>query len=607
MRIKTMLAAAGILVFLPVAAMTTTISLPGDYERSPADIMVLDDNMPDRLIVYNLENLLGNDIVFAVRFGNLNAMNEDFGDIPTAGAFGVFHDDELLISQNGILDCVFGGIEIPASELVDEDGILRLSLQLLDDSDPLAFYRPWLYITDDVPPAATEDLEVVRSFPTQLRLHWTAAGDDGLEGTAAMYEIRYSKWPVEDIEEWWGYAEQARDVPYPDEPGSEETSWITDLDTVSTYYIVLVTYDEVGNRSDFSNVASGTTGEDTGPEPGENYCLHYNGENSFAQVPFNPILNPPDQITVEAWYKTTEEFVYLQQCIIDKPFYEHQFPAYQYLMAPYSFEADGPDYFFAWLTTDGQGHGMHVQDVGERGVWVHCAMTFDGETKRLYIDGELVGSYYQPGHIDGYETGIRFGRLTNLDLWNFNGFIDEIRIWDVARTQQQIQQTMNIPLIGDEPGLIAYWNFDEGGGQSILDITGNGSDGYLGLTPEVDENDPVWVESDAPIEYLRTDNYQDWSPNIPVSFALSQNYPNPFNAETKISFELPRRDHVTVEIFDMLGRRVRILADDFYDAGSHLVTWDGRSDSGESLSSGLYFYSLKSNEFQETRKMLMLK
>ncbi len=584
-----------------------TISLPGNYEMSPDDMIVLDEAGPDRTIVFNLENLLGNQIDFAVRYGNVNAMNMAFGDIPTAGAFGVFVQGELIFGEEGILEAIFAESQVSVGELVGEDGRLRLRLALTGESDPLAFYRPWLYVTDDVVPAATEDLEVTRSLPTALKLNWTAAGDDGTEGTAAIYEIRYSKWPVEDIEEWWGYAEQAPNLPYPSEPGSNETYWAAELDTVSNYHFVLVTYDEVGNRSDFSNIASGLTGEDSGPQPGENYCLEFNGENSFANVPFNEILNPAEQITIEAWYKTTEQFVHLQQCILDKPYYEHDLPAYQYLMAPYNLEADGPDYFYTWLTVNGNGDELHITDVGGRGVWVHAAMTFDGITRKVYIDGELAGSLNQPGSLGGYETGIRFGALTNMPLWYFNGMIDEIRIWEVARTQDEIQENMHYPLSGDEPGLIAYWNFDEGAGQQILDLTGNGSNGYLGINLEMDENDPVWVESDAPIEYLRTDSDDRIVGNIPIGFSLNQNYPNPFNAETKISLDLPVSTNINLAIFDMLGRKVKTLAEGFYQAGIHQFNWDGKSDTGERLSSGVYFYTVKSDSFNESKKMLMLK
>ena len=585
------------------AADATTISLPGSYELSPDDMVVLTSAAPDRTLTYNLEVLVGNQIDFSVRFGNLNAMNEEFGDIVTGGAFGVYHNDDLLIAEDGILDCVFGEIEIPVSELVDEDGRLRLRLQLVEESDPLAFYRPWLYITDDVAPAATEDLIVTRSFETALKLEWTAPGDDGMEGIAAMYEIRYSKWPVEDIEEWWDFAEQAADLPYPDEPGSPQSVIIGDLDTVSTYHFILVTYDEMANRSGFSNVASGATGEDGGGPSGPNYCLEYNGQNTRAVVPFNENLNPPENITLEAWVYPHSLAGETQKIVFDKPWYYWEYPFYHYNLA---INEEGT--MFSCVLAGGD---VHCLVGGAYGVllneWTHLALTYDGTAVRNFVNARINKVSNVQGLITGVETDLSIGIRGAVDYGFFNGLIDEIRIWDVARTQEQIEETMHLPLTGNEPGLIAYWNFDEGEGQWFYDITGYGSNGYLGYGPEGEEIDPIWVESDCPIDYRRTENSDETNATVPQSYQVSQNYPNPFNAETKIFFALPEASFVKLEIYDMLGRHVTTLADAHFDAGIHEIGWDGRSDSGQALSSGIYFYRLKTDSFDQSKKMLMLK
>jgi hypothetical protein len=578
-----------------------TVSLPGSYQPSPADIMVLDSIVQDRMIVYDLGILIGNQTELNVRYGNLNALNTAFGDTVAGGSFYIYHNGELITGISDIADGSFDDISVDVTDLIDSEGMLDLQFALGVDSDAMAIYRPWLYITDDIPPAATEDLMVTRSFRYALKLEWTAPGDDGLEGTASMYEIRFSKWPVEEIEEWWGYAEQVRDLPYPDQPGSPEAFIVTDLDTVSTYYFALVTYDEMGNRSGYSNIASGTTGEDNAPET--NYCLRYNGQNSRCVVPFQEVLNPGQNITIEAWIYPYVVSGTTQRMILDKPYYSWSNPFYQYNMA-----VNEERTLFTCITTGGSVHcledGTGLVPLNE---WTHIAVTYDGSSFNNYINGVPNETAYISGYITGYETDLSIGIRGGADLGFWNGLIDEIRLWDISRTREEIEETMHYLLDGSEPGLAAYWTFDEGEGQLFFDMTGQGSDGYLGFGPDQEESDPLWVESDAPIEYRRTDNYQDSSPATPVSFALSQNYPNPFNATTNISFELPRRDHIRIEIFDMLGRKVRTLTDDAYEAGSHQISWDGTSDTGESSSSGLYFYSLKSSEFEQTRKMLMLK
>jgi len=95
--------------------------------------------------------------------------------------------------------------------------------------------------------------------------------------------------------------------------------------------------------------------------------------------------------------------------------------------------------------------------------------------------------------------------------------------------------------------------------------------------------------------------------SIPDHFYLDHNYPNPFNPITTIQFGLPVNSSVRLEVFNILGQRVATLVDRQMPAGHHVVQWDGTSDGGGSVSSGIYFYRIQSAEFFESKKMLMLK
>ena len=90
----------------------------------------------------------------------------------------------------------------------------------------------------------------------------------------------------------------------------------------------------------------------------------------------------------------------------------------------------------------------------------------------------------------------------------------------------------------------------------------------------------------------------------PIQFALHQNYPNPFNPSTVISYQLAESSHVRLTVFDMLGRQVGILADEFKQAGIHTVNFNAHQ-----LSSGIYFYRLEAGNgsFIQTRKMLLMR
>jgi hypothetical protein len=90
--------------------------------------------------------------------------------------------------------------------------------------------------------------------------------------------------------------------------------------------------------------------------------------------------------------------------------------------------------------------------------------------------------------------------------------------------------------------------------------------------------------------------------NIPAKYYLSQNYPNPFNPTTLISYQLPITGHVTIKVYDILGKEVAKLVDGEKIAGNYKVTFNG-SD----LSSGIYFYQLRAKSFFETKKLILIK
>jgi hypothetical protein len=94
---------------------------------------------------------------------------------------------------------------------------------------------------------------------------------------------------------------------------------------------------------------------------------------------------------------------------------------------------------------------------------------------------------------------------------------------------------------------------------------------------------------------------------IPTSFTLHQNYPNPFNPVTTLRYELPEQSHVTIVIFDMLGRTVRQLINTTQEAGYKSIIWNATNDYGKLASAGVYLYQIKAGEFVQTKKMVLLK
>jgi hypothetical protein len=89
--------------------------------------------------------------------------------------------------------------------------------------------------------------------------------------------------------------------------------------------------------------------------------------------------------------------------------------------------------------------------------------------------------------------------------------------------------------------------------------------------------------------------------------SLLQNYPNPFNPETQIKFVLPKPARVKLEVYNLLGQKVVTLIDKEMAAGSNTVVWDGKNETGENVSSGIYFYRLESGDLKETKKMVIVR
>jgi hypothetical protein len=184
------------------------------------------------------------------------------------------------------------------------------------------------------------------------------------------------------------------------------------------------------------------------------------------------------------------------------------------------------------------------------GTWHHVATTYDGTKLRLYVDGVADDSLSQSGLTIATSGGSFSIGARPSGANQFDGLLDDVRLWGRARTQSEIQTYMNREL------------------------------GF-----------PAGVDGNAP----RFSNH------------LGQNRPNPFNPDTRIDFELEHSSHVRVVVFDVSGRRVATLLDREMSLGPHQVTWEGRDDGGQAVGSGIYFYRIEALGFHRDRKMVLLK
>jgi hypothetical protein len=115
-----------------------------------------------------------------------------------------------------------------------------------------------------------------------------------------------------------------------------------------------------------------------------------------------------------------------------------------------------------------------------------------------------------------------------------------------------------------------------------------------------------WIDTgflvDALLRGTATSVADNGRTDLPLTYELSQNYPNPFNPSTLIRFTIPERTHVSLHVYDVLGREVAALVDEEKTPGVYEVRFDARS-----LSSGAYFYRLKTNSYIQLKKLLIVR
>lgn len=219
-----------------------------------------------------------------------------------------------------------------------------------------------------------------------------------------------------------------------------------------------------------------------------NRVLNLDGQDDCMRVADSQSLQTfPDAITIEVWLKASS--FYTEDGSVNSIIRKNVIP-----------EAEN---FFLRFRNVG-GKPLAEMGLGEIGTlrapsefvtnkWYHLAGTYNGRTITVLVNGLAIASQNGSGrlHIDPSDLYAGKGDPTFSSGEYFHGELDEIRIWKVARSQEQIHAAMNTPLTGKEEGLVAYWNFDDG---TAKDLSGHGNDGLLSGDARIAESSrPVSV------------------------------------------------------------------------------------------------------------------
>lgn len=179
--------------------------------------------------------------------------------------------------------------------------------------------------------------------------------------------------------------------------------------------------------------------------------LHLTGNptHGYIQIPHHSSLNPAGGFTFEAWVQIANG-VSGEDC--------RTIAGKNYLQS----------WWFGQCNVGGQptlrsymkgGASSRNGGIIPRNVWTHIAITFDGVNRRHYINGELAAQFNEPGALPSSASAMRIGSDVS---WQFTpaGNIDEVRLWNVARTTAQIRDALNERITTDQPGLVAVWPLD---------------------------------------------------------------------------------------------------------------------------------------------------
>ncbi len=262
----------------------------------------------------------------------------------------------------------------------------------------------------------------------------------------------------------------------------------------------------------------------------QNMALNFDGSNDFVEV--SGIPNPVGSFTVEAWARMETKG---WRTVFSKI-------ANGYFGYTISYDFNN-DKMGAGIGTGSSWEGVQSQTGWNLDQWYHVALVYnaDDSTMYYYQDGDLQGS---TGVVPFYSTTtFKIGNDEWLEVWD--GDIDEVRLWQVARTQAEIQSTMNMELTGTEPGLSNYYNFNQGipGGDntgitSLIDLQGaaDGTFQNFALLGDISNFFGSLFVGESPVE--------DEMPDI---------YPNPVSDQLFIEDKL-NGDNINYEILNAHGQ-----------------------------------------------------
>lgn len=402
-------------------------------------------------------------------------------------------------------------------------------------------------VHDYTPPAAIDNLSAdIGEAGNSVELKWIAPGDDGNTGTASAYIIKFNTIPI--TESNWSESSDVDNESVPGPAGSSESMTVPLPYPGVIYYFAIKTQDEVPNISPISNSPSARAS-----------IKLYAGWNLVAFMPFKPVKIADAMNCIEGKYVSI---------------WTYNAPTSSWMR----YIVNGPDFLnnLEWILPGWAYWIFATEDCAwDYGSNIQLSPSVMEMRKPPFIVyGKIKEDNSPESSSDGIEISLR---IKNMEAAGYT-------MGTNARYQDYY--VLEVPV--DDA-------FREGDAAKIY------LNGEL-ATGEIIKLGGVGVLRRHDIIYMR-------KPNATM---LLQNYPNPFNPETWIPFQLHDAANVMIRIYNPSGQLIRSLDLGYRPAGFYVskekaAHWDGNNESGELVTSGVYYYSIKAGDFADTRKMVIVR
>lgn len=448
-------------------------------------------------------------------------------------------------------------------------------------------YHPAIVETveDATAPSPILDLAVATFDSLQATIDFTATGDDFGTGQAARYDLRLDTVPIDDLD--FGLARQLTGEPAPAASGNFESLQLDGLLPGTTYYVAIKAVDDGGNRSDISNLTSFTTmGTPTVVLTLREGLDGYFGaeDNTLIDLRPNDNLGAGTNLGIGQHGSVTPQVVDINRLLIR--FDLSQIPAnatvldarlqlYNYLR-----ESSTPVDAGAYRVTKRWVEGTRSSPSPQAGTstW-NDARQGELDWSSSGVEAANDAADNNDPDFDRFDTAEDIIELDGTDQWYEWDVTDAAGRWVTGEWQND---GMLVQTLVEEPNNRRRFYSSESTVNQSLRPT-------LLIT--------ISTETEVGIA--------DMGGASPVVAQLFNAYPNPFRSNTAIRYELVEPGAVRLKVYDVTGRMVRTLLDSWQGIGSYNVDWDRRSDRGEQVAAGVYFYELVSNTAVETRKLVV--